>query len=67
MFLVLTTSCHAHIPLGSQCRSSTRYWVTLRCPLAQAKLSGVSPRLFTDAVGGKGNVKIKQILHLDTY
>ena len=56
MFLVLTTHYHAHILLGSQCRSSTRYLVTFRWPLAQAKLSGVSPRSFTDAVGGKGNV-----------
>ena len=53
MFLVLTTHYHAHIPLGSQCRSSTRYLVTLRCPLAQARERGVSPRSFTDAVGGK--------------
>ena len=49
-----------NIPLGSQCRSSTRYLVTLRCPLAQARERGVCP--FTAAVGGNNISKLKTII-----
>ena len=51
--VLVHTGTHAEntkLPLGLQCRSSTRYWVTLRCPLAQARERGVCP--FTAAVGG---------------